>query len=356
MGIGLIAGWLAAWVHRKLDDPLAETAITLLSPYAAFLPAEAAGASGILAAVTMGLYVGHHSVKLFSPRLRLRARAVWNTVTFLLNGFLFVLIGLQFKQILAGLAGYSAVTLAEYVAILWGVVVAARLVWIFPAAYVPWLLGLASRRPPWRQVLLEGYVGLRGVISLIAVLTIPTTLASGKPFPFRELLIFLTYMLILTTLVLQGPTLSWVIRALGLAGSEGGNCEEHEAAPERSRRGCGGLTSSAAGPTPPAAPSNGSPTITTTSSRASGDCGARATSATSPTRRRVEFAATSSRRSAASCSTSTTATRSTNEPSTASSPISTSKPSESKASARIQDEARPRRGYDLCLRLARRAA
>lgn len=231
--VGLILGWIATWVHSKLDDPMAETVITLLSPYAAFLPAEAIHASGVLATVVMGLYVSRKAPRLFSPGLRVRARAVWDTVTFMLNGLVFVLIGLQLRFVLAHTRGHAWPRLLGLTVLVVAVLVAARMAWVFVAGSVRRWLAFSEdarqRVAPWRQWFLVAYTGMRGVVSLAAALSIPVALASGEPFPHRGLIIILTFAVILVTLVAESLTLPWLIRRLKLTAGDRLPCEERDA-------------------------------------------------------------------------------------------------------------------------------
>ncbi|HWE93021.1 MAG TPA: Na+/H+ antiporter [Tepidisphaeraceae bacterium] len=235
VAIGLAVGWLAVRVHRSLEEPLSETVITLLTPFVAFLPAEACGASGVLSTVVAGLYVSRLSPFVFSARLRLRAGAVWDTLTFMLNGLTFVLIGLQLRSSLVAAESEheSLRAIAGYAALLIATVVLARVVWVFPAAYLPTLLprSRTTGRPlaSWRRVFLVAYTGMRGVISLVAALSLPAAVASGAPFPRRGLIIVLAFAVIFVTLVVQALTLPALIRRLGISKGSGARCEEWEA-------------------------------------------------------------------------------------------------------------------------------
>lgn len=234
LAIGLLVGLAVYWFERRIDDGPIEIAISILVPYAGYLAAEAVHASGVLAVVACGLYLSHRSTDLFSPSVRIQAYAVWNSLTFVLNGFVFVLIGLQLPYVLAGIEEYSFHQLLLYGALFSALVILLRLVWVFPGAY---LSSLIRRRilhqkenpPPARQVFVVGWTGMRGVIALAAAMSLPVVLADGKPFPQRNLIIFLTFCVILVTLVLQGLTLPALIRALGLAGSLGPKREEKDA-------------------------------------------------------------------------------------------------------------------------------
>ena len=230
---GLALGWLVAQVHRRLNDPLTETVITLLTPYVVYLAAERVHVSGVLAVVTCGLYVSRRSHQLFSAGTRLQGDGVWATLVFLLNGLVFVLIGLQLPQIMDANPGYTPRQLAWYVVAISALVFVVRFVWVFPVAYLTRLLVPRLRRaeppPRWQNVLIVAYTAMRGVVSLAAALALPTVTLAGAPFPQRGLVIFLTFCVILATLVGQSLTLPLLIRALRLRPDEAEHCEEWEA-------------------------------------------------------------------------------------------------------------------------------
>jgi Na+/H+ antiporter len=218
--IGLVIAWPVAWLHRHLDDAPIEITITLLTPYAAYLLADALQVSGVLAVLSAGLYLSRQSSRFFSANTRLQANAVWNVLVFLLNGLLFLLIGLQLRGILETIAGHSLPTLVWQALVISLAVIAVRLAWVFPAAYIPRLLSARLRArdpyPGWRQVAVVAWVGMRGGLSLAAALALPLTLTGGGLFPQRDLVIFFTFGIILVTLVGQGLSLSPIIRLLGL--------------------------------------------------------------------------------------------------------------------------------------------
>lgn len=226
VAIGLLVGYVIVAVRRRVEDPLVEITISLLTGYAAYLPAEeinAAGipASGVLAAVTAGLYLGWYAPSLTSPSNRLQAFAVWDVLTFMLNSLLFILVGLQLPRILEGISeNYSPSALALYAAVVCLAVILARLVWIFPATYLPRKLSRRLRErdpsPPWQSVMVIAYAGMRGAVSLAAALAIPLTTQDGAPFPGRDLVIFLTFCVIFATLVGQGLTLRPLIHYLDI--------------------------------------------------------------------------------------------------------------------------------------------
>jgi CPA1 family monovalent cation:H+ antiporter len=229
--VGLAVGCVVMSVHRRLEEPTAETVIALLTPYAASLPAEALGASSVLAVAVTGLYVSHNSARLFTVRSRLRTKAVWDTIEFLFNGLIFVLMGLQMRRVVAEVGHLASGRFAGQAALLIGVVILARFVWAVPTAMASWTLPAWRTGPPasWGGVFVVAFTGMRGVISLAAALAIPMTLASGEPFPQRGLIIVLTFVVILVTLVGQSLALPWVVRWLGMGGGDRRRCEEWEA-------------------------------------------------------------------------------------------------------------------------------
>ena len=231
--IGLAAGWVATEVRRRLNDPPVEIIISLLTPFAAYLPAEQLGASGVVAAVTCGLYLGWFLPEIASAEQRLQGQAVWQMLEFLLNGVIFMLIGLQLRGVVAEL-NLPPLTLVWYAVAISLAAILARLAWVFPAVYLPYVFSSTIRRssspPSWPHVGIVAWTGMRGVVSLAAALALPFTTADGSPFPERHLVIFLTFSVILVTLVLQGLSLPLLIRWLGLA--EDGS-EEHEEAHAR---------------------------------------------------------------------------------------------------------------------------
>lgn len=225
--IGLVGGWLAIRLHLWLDrsglsDPKLTITVTLLTPYAVYLSAEHLHLSGVLAAVTAGLWVGNRCEQVFTCELYEEGRAVWEWVEFLLNGLIFILVGFALRHIVENLSGTRTLDdiLAGTAAVI-GVVIVARIVWMFPGAYLPrWLdrklLGIPTPYPPWQNVAVVGWTGMRGVVSLAAALALPLTV-DGKPFPDRDLIQFLTFWVIFATIVGQGLTLPLVIQTLGVS-------------------------------------------------------------------------------------------------------------------------------------------
>jgi Na+/H+ antiporter len=232
--VGLLIGALVHWLEHHIDDGPIEITISLMVPYAAYLAAEFIHASGVLAVVACGLYLGRGSAHFFSPAVRIQANAVWNVFTFILNGFVFVLIGLQLPIVREGIRNYTSASLLLYGGLFSLLVIMLRLLWVFPGTVLAYwirrhILHQNEPRPPARQIFVTGWTGMRGVIALAAAISLPERLGDGSPFPQRSLIIFLTFSVILVTLVLQGLTLPALIRALGLGGGSGPNGEETEA-------------------------------------------------------------------------------------------------------------------------------
>jgi CPA1 family monovalent cation:H+ antiporter len=233
--VGYAVGMLSAWVRLKIkEDETVSITVSLLTGFAAFLGAEAIGASGILATVTAGLYVGRRLSKILTPEGRIQAFAFWGIVTFLLEGLAFVLIGLELHIIMDDLAEFSLAQLLVYGALVSATVIVLRLIWVFASAYLfPFLsrpFRPADRPPPWQNVFLVGWAGMRGVDSLAAALALPLTLGDGAtPFPERKLILFLSFSVILSTLVLQGLSLPLLIRWLHLPKDKTDEIEEAHA-------------------------------------------------------------------------------------------------------------------------------
>jgi CPA1 family monovalent cation:H+ antiporter len=225
--IGLLVGWALIEVWRRIDDPVLGIVLSFLAPFAAYLPADRIlHVSGVLAVAVAGIYAGRRSSEVIPAVTRVQAAAVWDLVIFVLNGLAFILIGLQLRQVLTGLRGESAWELALYGTAISLAVIVGRFVWVFPATYLPRFLSRRVRRrdpyPGWRNVVVIAWTGMRGVVSLAAALAIPLTVASGAAFPHRDLILFLTFCVILVTLVVQGLSLPLVLRWLGVTedGSE----------------------------------------------------------------------------------------------------------------------------------------
>ncbi len=231
VAIGLAVGWLLSVIRRYTDDPLLDNTVSLLSGYAAYYPADALHLSGVLSAIAAGLYLGRHSYTFTSPTSRVQITAMREITLYLINGLLFILVGLQLHSIVAGLAGVaSPLALLSIAAIVSATVIVVRIVWVFASVFLPGILFRAIRQregtPSWRNVLIASWTGLRGGVSLAAALAVPLTVASGAAFPHRPLILFLTFAVILATLVVQGLTLPLLIRLLHVTSDESAQREE----------------------------------------------------------------------------------------------------------------------------------
>jgi Na+/H+ antiporter len=231
VAIGLVVGWVVGEIRRRLDDPLTEITISLCTGYAAFLPAEQLHLSGVLATVAAGLYLGWRSPDLTSPQTRLQAVAVWEILTFLVNATLFVLIGLQLPVILDDLTGRSAEELTAYAALVVITVIGVRFVWLFTT---PYLIRLLDRRPSQRARrvgaaarVVVAWSGLRGAVSMAAALSLPLETDAGAKLPGRDVIVFVTFVVVLVTVVGQGLTLPTLARRLGVA-ADGAEEEREE--------------------------------------------------------------------------------------------------------------------------------
>jgi Na+/H+ antiporter len=237
--IGLAVGWVVRQVRRHVDDPPTEVAIAFLSGYLAYLPAVALGVSGVLAAVTIGIYMGWHTPELTTERTRLTGTAFWEILVFLANALLFVLVGLQLRSIVDALSGVSSGTLAGYAAIVCATVILVRILLVPIFAYLPrWAFRSVRERdpyPPWQGPALLSWAGIRGAVSLVAALALP------RNFPDRELIIFLTFAVIVATLVLQGMTLPALMRVVSVTDDGGAEREEAKARIEAAEAALGRL-------------------------------------------------------------------------------------------------------------------
>jgi Na+/H+ antiporter len=218
IAIGIALGWLVAHLRRRIHDPLLEITISLLTPYLAYLPAEEAHVSGILATVTTGAYLGSQSEGIFRAQTRLQASAFWGVLTFLTESALFVLLGAQLPLVISGLSGHGTTSLVADAVLAFGVVVAVRLAWQFTVPHLVHALDVRFRElrspMPGRERFLLGWAGMRGAVTLAAALSIPRDL------PARQLVLFLAFSVILATILVQGLTLPLLVRALGLAEPE----------------------------------------------------------------------------------------------------------------------------------------
>ena len=234
VGIGLLCGKVVAWLENWVDDGPVEIAISLIASYGAYLAGEQIHASGVVSVVVCGLYLSRKSATFFSPTVRLQALAVWDALEFLLNGLVFLLLGLQLPNVLDAIQGMSHVRIVMYGAGLSGLLIALRLLWVYPAAAITYKVrSLVQHQheamPPPRSLFMVGWTGMRGVVALAAASSLPYTLANGQPFQQRSMIVFLTFCVILVTLVLQGLSLPLVVKVLNLKQSPPDGCDEGEA-------------------------------------------------------------------------------------------------------------------------------
>src|SRR5712692_7584694 len=225
--IGLVVGWIAAWVRLHLTDTPVEITVSLITPYAAYLPAELFGVSGVLAAVTAGLYIGRRSSQIMGSEARLAGRAVWESLVFLLNGVVFLAIGFQISSISRGMDRTTILQLAAVGVLVSVALIAVRAVWVL-ALNLRELLAKNQRRIRLRESIVLSWAGMRGVVSLAAALALPISLP-GDALPARDAIIVITFTVILVTLVGQGLTLPLVIRAVGIGRDSDNEHEESHA-------------------------------------------------------------------------------------------------------------------------------
>ena len=229
IGIGLAWGWGVAQIQRRLNDPPIQITISLISPFLTYVVAERCGFSGVLAVVTAGLFIGWRVPEIIGPASRLQLHSIWEMITFLLEGFLFLFIGLELPDIIQTVSG-RWVKFGGYVAVIVATVIVVRIIWVIVATYLPRLLIPPLRRidpyPEWRHVTLIAWTGMRGADSLAAAIALPLMLNSRDRFPGRDEILILTFCVIFATLVLQGGTLPMVIRWLGIKGDDLDDKEE----------------------------------------------------------------------------------------------------------------------------------
>jgi Na+/H+ antiporter len=246
---GIAVGWLMLRLRRWVEDPRIEVMLSILTPFLAYWPPQHLGGSGVLATVTAGLYISWNGLRLISAATRLQGIFFWDFLMYLTEGFVFLITGLQARPLIEGIRGDSLRDLTVSAAVVCGGVILARFIWMFPATYLPrWLVPSIARNdpsPPWQWPFALAFTGVRGIVSVAAALAIPLTTESGALFPDRDRILFLTFSVILVTLVGQGLMLPSVIRALGLANAgrrerEGDKMEEsdarHQAVEAASRR------------------------------------------------------------------------------------------------------------------------
>ena len=247
IAVGLATAWCVGWVRLHLKrSSVVENTVSLLSPFIAFIPANALGCSGVLAVITMGLFLGRRGPRVVSAPTRLQGTSMWEMLSFLLEGLIFILIGLQLPQVVRALDRDALGRLVEVSIAVTAAMIVTRIVWMFVAAYGPrWIekrLGRAGiAYPPWRHVLFLGWAGIRGGDSLVIALALPYVAVPGAPPEARAVLIFITFVVILITLVVQGLTLTPVIRLLGIVGGNEEQTEERNARNASLRAGAAAL-------------------------------------------------------------------------------------------------------------------
>jgi Na+/H+ antiporter len=228
--IGLAVGWVAARVRRRVADAQLSVILSLLTAYVAYIPADVLGASGVLATVSAGLYVGVRAPTTLPAQSRLQGTVVWNLLDLVLNAILFTLVGLELHNAVEALAGDRPATLVGWALAVASVAVLVRLVWFFTVPYAVRAVDRTSvpadRRANAKGRVVVAWSGMRGAVSLAVALAVPSTLSDGAPFPGRDLIVFLTFAVILITLVVQGLTLPALIKRLGVKDPEADEREE----------------------------------------------------------------------------------------------------------------------------------
>ncbi len=232
IGIGLLLGYLLILLHKKIKNyPVVETGLSLLTPFLSYLAAEQLHTSGVLAVVSTGIIISWRSQEIFSYETRMQIRGVWDTLIFLMNGFVFILIGLQLPAILKQLSGYGLWELIIYGLAVATSTILIRILWVFTSASMSSLIKRIRRKSQistgeiitrnfWKNVLIVSWTGTRGMISMATALALPLTLFNGEPFVQRHLIIFLSFVVIFVTLVVQGLSLPILIRVLKIEKSE----------------------------------------------------------------------------------------------------------------------------------------
>jgi CPA1 family monovalent cation:H+ antiporter len=220
IGVGILIGWVAAHFHCRVNDPSIEITVSFLTPFVAYVAAERLHVSGVMAVVAAGIFLGWRTPEITSSATRLQGGPFWGMIEFILNGFVFILIGLKLPDAVRALRGEDMSRLVGYALLISLAVILIRVAWVFPATYLPRMMFRRLREcdpaPPWQHVAIVAWTGMRGVVSMASALAIPLTVAGGAAFPKRDLILFLTFVVILATLVLQGLSLPFLIRALGI--------------------------------------------------------------------------------------------------------------------------------------------
>ena len=232
--LGVCIGYVFKWIHQITpDNATTDTTLTFLTPYVCYLVADHLGLSAVLAVVACGLLLSRKANEFLSQKARIQAIATWDTVVFIMNGIIFILIGLQLPYVLDAIEKFSLGELIRYGLIISGAVILIRIIWVYPGAFVPRWLSKEIREKETttnlRTVTIVAWSGIRGVVSLAAAMALPLTIANDSPFPNRELIIFLTFSVIFATLVMQGLTLRPLIKWLGLKPDNQAVKDEEEA-------------------------------------------------------------------------------------------------------------------------------
>ncbi|QHS63491.1 Na+/H+ antiporter [Chitinophaga agri] len=237
---GLVTGYIFVLMHEKIKrKSIVSTSLTLLTPFVSYLFAEMLHTSGVLAVVSAGLFISWRSPRIFSYQTRMRSKSVWDTLIFILNGFIFLLIGQQLPTVLKDLKNYSFEILLLYGLIISSVVILVRIMWVFATAYSQHIFQYkmkgadfkdtqSERVNIWKNVLIVGWTGTRGIVSMATALSLPLTMEGGGLFPQRSLILFLTFVVIFVTLVIQGMSLPLLIRILGVTPADQSNRNELE--------------------------------------------------------------------------------------------------------------------------------
>src|SRR5712692_1854448 len=227
-------GWLIIFVRSRIENfPLVENTISLLTPFIAYIPAEHAGPSGVLSVVTVGLYVARQGPRTISASTRLQALSIWRMLEFIFEGLIFIITGLELRNVTTAVRLFGLERTIEYGLIVSATCIVIRLAWTFPSAYLPRILlkklGKKTDWPPWQAVTFVGWAGIRGADSLVIALALPLMTAAQHPFPKRHLIIFITFVVILVSLIVQGISLEPLIRLLRLPTDDASQAEEREA-------------------------------------------------------------------------------------------------------------------------------
>ncbi len=240
VGVGLAVAGIFYLIHRFLPTTTRiSILLTFIAPYMMYLGAEEVGGSGVMAVVSGGLFLSYHNNEILNHTARLQGSGMWATIVFALNGLVFILIGLELPVIIRALGEYSPAEAVYYALVITGLLIIVRMVVALGASAFTHFIGryitVAERNPGWRGPIVLGWAGMRGVVSLASALSIPLTLSDGSPFPHRNLILFITFVVILITLVVQGLTLPMVIRMVGYKEADGSLSDKEQEVAVRTR-------------------------------------------------------------------------------------------------------------------------